>query len=245
VCFCYLCSLVRKNTRENSRKPCKGALKVTLGSLARSKTLRRCTQSHFGLTRVVKNTEKTQENHAQGDPKSFGVLLRVQKHRPGALKAPLWAHTGSHFAYKYGYILHGTLKNTGVFSYLGIWDHYFCGLVPMISCVGLCFAQLRIYSVWGPQNTRVFSSLVCIRGNCFVCWVWLCSQICIYSTWDPQKHLCFQYFCVMVYTCSSAGPCSAHKYANILHGTREQFAVSMLSIFMGEFKLKSYVQYFC
>ena len=39
--------------RENSRKPCAGALKVILGSLACSKTLRRCTQSHFGLTMAV------------------------------------------------------------------------------------------------------------------------------------------------------------------------------------------------
>ena len=132
-----------------------------------------CTQSRFGLTYAFKNTAEVHAKSlwgSQGRSKTprklektmhrwtqshLGLSCAFKNTAQVHLKS-LWAHTGSHFARKYGYILHGTLKNTCVFCYLGTWDHYFCVLVPMISCVGLCFAQLCIYSAWGPQNTLVF-----------------------------------------------------------------------------------------
>jgi len=197
-----LCSLVRSKT-------CAGALKATMGSQGQSKTprklektMRRCTQSHFGLICAFKNT-------AQVHSKSLS------------------AHTGSHFARKYAYILHGTLNNTCVFA---TYSHgtlkNMCVFSLLLSigaydfvCGALVCSIMHIFCMGSSKHTRVFITL-CISGNCFVCGAW--PQICIYSTWDPEKHVRFQYCCVFVYTFLSVGPCFAHKYANILHGTLEK-----------------------
>ena len=126
------------------QKHCAGALKVTLGSQGQSKTprklekiMRRCTQSHFGLTCAFKNT-------AQVYSKS------------------LWAHKGSHFAYKYVYILHGTLKNTCVFA---TYAHR-CAKTHLIC----------IYSAWDHQTHASFHYFCSLRAKhhletrCFCLW---------------------------------------------------------------------------
>ena len=121
----------------------------------------------------------------------------------------LWCHLdnflspGTSFPRKYRYILHGTCKNTPVFTTFAIgslcrvWSpvlfanmHIFC-IGPSKTCafllvgtvvdrVKVMFAREKcIDSALGSQNMCIFASWGCAR-----------LQIYVISALDPQKHSC-------------------------------------------------------
>jgi len=164
--------------------------------------MRRCTWSHFGLICAFKKT-------AQVHSKS------------------LWAHTSGHFARKYAYILHGTLKHIYpctrdpqkpvCFRYFAYWG-YWCLWFRMWGSALLNYA----YILHGVPKTHACVPCFCV----FVATVWLVGRgfapRYAYILHGTLKNMCaFLYFCVLVYTFLSVGPCFAHTYANILHGNLE------------------------
>jgi len=188
--------------RENSRKPCAGALRIISGSFARSETLHRCIQSHFGITQAV--------------------ILLVDMHTfcMGPSKTRVFL-----------LLMHMGPSKTLVFSLvlrIGAYD-FVCGVLCSI---------INIFCMGPSKHTRAFITFVYL-WQLFCLWgVALLPNMHLFYM-GPSKTMCFQYFCVLVYTFRLWGLALFTNMLIFCMGPSKRLAVSMLSIFMGEFKLKS------